>query len=108
MRAKASTGARGPGAWAATTVRLALEYALTIERPAIVDPKAPSPTPDIAGIAGFPGALATCPEKTVALWCAKIATAAVPAAFVYRQTIPLPPAEEVTGPLEELPSAALA
>ena len=67
-------GAMAPGPCAATTVRLAFEYALTIERPAMVEPKAPSPTPEIFGIAGAPGALATCPAKTVAPWCAKIAT----------------------------------
>ncbi len=80
-------------------VRLAFEYAFTIERPAMVEPNAPSPTPEIFGIAGAPGALVTCPAKTVALWCAKIATAAIPAALVYLQTTPPPAVGVATGPL---------
>ena len=37
-----------------------------MERPAVVMPNAPSPTPEMLGMAGAPGALATCPAKTVA------------------------------------------
>jgi hypothetical protein len=75
-------------------------------RPPMVDPNAPSPTPESAGIAGAPGALATCPRKTAAGWWAKIATAAMPAEPLYAQTIPVPPADLRTGPLSETPSAA--
>src|SRR5579872_2595376 len=59
-------------------------------------------------MAGFPGAFPTCPVNTLGLWWAKIATAATPADSVYRHTIPVPPAELVTGPVTEAPSAALA
>ena len=40
-------------------------------------PNAPSPTPEIAGMAGFPVALATCPAKTAELWWAKTVTPAL-------------------------------
>jgi hypothetical protein len=45
-RARASIGAAAPGPWAATTVRLPLEYAFTTERPPAVRKKAPLPTPE--------------------------------------------------------------
>jgi hypothetical protein len=70
-----------------------------MERPAMVDPKAPSPTPEILGIAGAPGALATWPAKIAALWCANIAAAAFPPPPVYSQTIPPPAVEVRIGPL---------
>ena len=81
-----------------------------MERPAMVEPKAPSPTPESFGIAGAPGALATCRANIAADWCANIATAAVSVAVapVYSQTIPPPPADLWVGPLSETPSAVLA
>lgn len=82
---------------------------MTIDRPAIVAPKAPLPTPEIAGIAGSPGAWATCPAKTVADWLAKIVTPAVPPVPpVYSHTIPLPGVDVWIGPLKVPPSAASA
>jgi len=64
------------------------------------------PTPEIAGIAGAPGALVTCPAKTAADWCAKIATAAFPPAPpVYSHTMPPPRVAVWTGPLKEPPRA---
>ena len=62
--------------------------------------------PEIAGITGAPGALATCPAKTAAVMWAKIATAAFPPAPVYSQTIPMPFTEDRIGPLSEAPIAA--
>jgi hypothetical protein len=72
-------------------------------------PKAPSPTPDIAGMAGAPGAWATCPAKTLALWCANIVTPALPAAPpVYSHTIPPPAVAVWTKFPNETPSAVFA
>jgi hypothetical protein len=51
------------------------------------------------GMAGFPGAWATCPAKTVADWCAKIVTPALPEPPVYSQTTPPPGVEVEIGPL---------
>src|SRR5450631_827556 len=62
--------------------------------------------PEIAGITGAPGALATCPAKIAGVMWAKIATAAFPPAPVYSQTIPMPFTELLVGPLSETPSAA--
>ena len=71
-----------------------------MERPAVVEPKAPSPTPGMAGMAGAPGAWATWPAKTAADWWAKIVTPAFPPGPpVYSQTIPPPGVEFCTGPL---------
>lgn len=73
-----------------------MEKALTTERPAVVMPNAPSPTPEMLGIAGAPGAWATCPADTAADWCAKTVT------------IPPPGVGVVLGPLQEPPSAVFA
>jgi hypothetical protein len=51
------------------------------------------------GIAGLPGAWATCPAKTAADVCAKIVTPALPEAPVYSQTSPPPGIEFEIGPL---------
>ena len=79
-----------------------------MDTPPTVWPKAPSPTPGILGIAGAPGAWATCPAKTVAVWCAYIATAAMPPAPVYSHRIPPPRSPVRIDPLWETPSAASA
>lgn len=79
-----------------------------MENPPAVWPKAPSPTPEILGIAGAPGVLATCLAKTVAVWCAYIATPAFPPAAVYSHRIPPPGSPVRIGPLWETPSAASA
>ncbi len=47
-----------------------------MERPPVSAPKAPSPTPEMLGMAGAPAASATCPANTEALWWAKIVTSA--------------------------------
>lgn len=70
-----------------------------MERPPVVIPYAPSPTPEMLGMAGAPGAWATCPAKTVADWCANMVTPALPVLLVYSQTIPPPAVCVVIGPL---------
>jgi hypothetical protein len=63
----------------------------------------------MAGMAGAPGAWATCPAKTADDWWANIVTpAAPPAPPVYSQTIPPPGVEFWLRPANEPPSAASA